>query len=631
MDDNFWVEECSGQASVCTKRKRRIGKKKIEFIGWASRPLIEFLQAIGKDTTVEHTQREVEAFITAYVNDKRLASAEKKKKILCDETLYALFGRKSMHRTKIYELLEDHFAENHDETDEDLDNSDEEDCARKSVSKRNLTGQMKVFKAPRSCFAAVVRENIKLVYLKRSLIEKLLKEPESFEFKMVGSFVRMKSDPNDIYQKNPFQLQQVAGVEKVPGAGDAVSEIRLKVSNFFKEIPISMLSDENFSEEEIEDVRDRVKAGSLKRLTVKEVEVKAKLLHADITNHWIGRELSLLQGKIDRANEKGWHTLFDYIDRRKMLNTPSEREKLLLTIPEVIAEELEPEVKKTVTSEKADGSPKSILRMTSDASRTDTSGALLSIVVPAILTGKVQSGGIDSILPVNNPNGKRTYAVDEAAANIEQAMPVLNLLNDAKTEGPVEKQTQLATSDNLTVIDLSEDEEPCGEAEDYNNNMRERAEDVIWHYLDPQGQTQGPFSLYSLKRWSDHNYFHSEKKKKQILPLLAGNSHCRPSSLAWPSRDGRWGHLLCPSQSPVGIRSTAVLVSYLFTLAPVVVVDCLFSLRLPPNGRSPSRCRCSTSRAPPFHLVEVSACDWVASGPGCPRVCLTGFSRSTVW
>ncbi|GER32379.1 SWIB/MDM2 domain [Striga asiatica] len=502
MDDNFWVEEFSGQASVCTKRKRRIGKKKIEFIGWASRPLIEFLQVIGKDTTVKHTQREVEAFITAYVNDKRLASAEKKKKILCDETLYALFGKKSMLRTKIYDLLEDHFAENHDETDDELDSSDEEDCARKSVSKRNLTCQMKVFKSPKSCFAAVVRENIKLVYLKRSLIEKLLKEPESFEFKMVGSFVRMKSDPNDIYQKNPFQLQQVTGVEKVPGAGDAVSEIRLKVSNFFKEIPVSMLSDENFSEviihlnliileEEIEDVRDRVKAGSLKRPTVKELEVKAKILHADITNHWIGRELSLLQD-----------TLFDYIDRRKLLNTPSEREKLLLKIPEVIAEELEPEVKKTVTSEKADGSPKSILRMNSDASKTDTSGSR-SIVVPAILTGKAQIGGVDTILPVNNPND----AVDEAAANIEQAMPVLNLLNDGKTKGPMEKQTQLATSDNLTVIDLSEDE-------DYNNNNNnvresERAEDVIWHYFDPQGQVQGPFSLYSLKRWSDHNYFHS--------------------------------------------------------------------------------------------------------------------------
>lgn len=215
MNDIFWVEESSENPLISKKRKRRVGKRTIEFIGWGSRPLIDFLEAIGQDTTKKHSQRDVAAFITKYINEKGLASAEKKKKVLCDERLQALFGKKSVSRIKVYELLEEHFAENHDDSDDELlDSSEEEDYGEKSClsSKTNPTSQTKkVPKTPKSCFAALVPENIKLIYLKKSLIQELLKVPESFDSKIVGSFVRMKSDPNDIYQKNRFQLQQVTG------------------------------------------------------------------------------------------------------------------------------------------------------------------------------------------------------------------------------------------------------------------------------------------------------------------------------------------------------------------------------------------------------------------------------------
>ena len=34
----------------------------------------------------------------------------------------------------------------------------------------------------------------------------------------------------------------------VPGADDGSTEILLRVANFFKDVPISLLSDDNFSE-----------------------------------------------------------------------------------------------------------------------------------------------------------------------------------------------------------------------------------------------------------------------------------------------------------------------------------------------------------------------------------------------
>ncbi|MFS8007953.1 putative Plus-3 domain, Plus3-like superfamily protein [Helianthus anomalus] len=52
-----------------------------------------------------------------------------------------------------------------------------------------------------------------------------------------------------------------------------------------KDIPIRMLSDDDFSKEEIEDLSQRVKDGLLKRPTVVEVEQKAQILHEDITKH----------------------------------------------------------------------------------------------------------------------------------------------------------------------------------------------------------------------------------------------------------------------------------------------------------------------------------------------------------
>ncbi|KAL2461280.1 Uncharacterized protein Adt_44700 [Abeliophyllum distichum] len=321
MKDTFKVEVVNGQPSVPMRRKRKVVQRKLQFIGWGSKLLIDFLESIGEDTGKKHLL-EVDNIITRYVNDNCLLCPEKKKKILCDERLRALFGKKSVPRAKIYHLLEEHLLVNQDKSD-DEDSSEEENYEEKNASglKTGPTRKkIKVLETPKSCFAAVIPENVKLVYLKRSLVQDLLKVPENFETKLVGSFVRLKSDRKNIFEKHPYHLEQVTGIKFVHGVADAGSEFFLQISNCINDIPICTLSDDNFSEEECEDLQNRVKSGLLKRPTIVELEQKAQLLHVDITKHWIPKEISSLQARIDHANEKGWRKEYPLMSNFNLVN-----------------------------------------------------------------------------------------------------------------------------------------------------------------------------------------------------------------------------------------------------------------------------------------------------------------------
>lgn len=217
-----------GKVSVAN---RKVKSSRKEFVGWGSRPLLEFLASIGKDTTRELSDDAITTIISGYCKENKLFHPERKRKIICDARLKALFGRKSVNKNSVPKLLTIHLAENLDLLEEEFGSCSEieveedlEACKRQSNSvKRSHTKEVVgdvqknshtkevVMNVQESCFASVVPKNIKLVYLRKSLVEELSKQLETFEAKVMGSFVRVRSDPNDYLQKNSHQLVQVSG------------------------------------------------------------------------------------------------------------------------------------------------------------------------------------------------------------------------------------------------------------------------------------------------------------------------------------------------------------------------------------------------------------------------------------
>lgn len=62
---------------------------------------------------------------------------------------------------------------------------------------------------------------------------------------------------------------------------------------------------------------------------------------------------------------------------------------------------------------------------------------------------------------------------------------------------------------NLSDDDVEENKKPSSDRKQIPDDQ---LESLIWHYHDPHGNTRGPFTITSLKRWNDSDYFPSDFK-----------------------------------------------------------------------------------------------------------------------
>lgn len=328
---------CDGKAPVA-KRKKMTDRN--EFVRWGSRALINFLKSIDVDVSQALPQKFVTARVKDYVKEKKLFHPDKKGTIICDEKLQTVLGQKTVKEGEIFDYLNSYFDENQQSSGEDDIRSDSKDKQGKSDVYGTCPKEKKYTECsiPLLQYASIDPKNMRLVYLKRSLIENLVEEPRRlFDRKVIGSFVKFRSDPKDRLLKNTHKLVQVTGTKRISGGVNGFRTL-LQVSGMKNDICISSLSDGDITEDECEELKLCIQGGLLKQPTVVELERKARSLHEDITKHWITRQMDLLQIQIDRANEKGWRKEFyEYSTRRQLLQTSTEQAKLLNKIPSVVA------------------------------------------------------------------------------------------------------------------------------------------------------------------------------------------------------------------------------------------------------------------------------------------------------
>jgi hypothetical protein len=217
-DEPVHLSNVNGSSNKVKGLRKQGKSKKNVYVGWGSKELIEFLVTIGKDASKSLDQFGAAEVVREYIRQNDLSRKDKKKYVRCDGKLLPLFRKKEIKFTKIYSLLERHIAANATSEVETLSSSeDKSDSIRKKRS-RTMISEPSISKGIseryRRCFASLVLDNIKLIYLRRSLVMDLLKQPEAFESKVIGCFVRVKNDPKYCTYNRPktgYQLGQVTG------------------------------------------------------------------------------------------------------------------------------------------------------------------------------------------------------------------------------------------------------------------------------------------------------------------------------------------------------------------------------------------------------------------------------------
>ncbi|KAG2700503.1 hypothetical protein I3760_06G000500 [Carya illinoinensis] len=219
----------------------------------------------------------------------------------------------------------------------------------------------------------------------------------------------------------------------------------------------------------------------------------SNITYEAITNHSTDARMVCLYGM---GRSKNCHPRFPkYLEKKQLLETPDEQSRLLHEVPKVIADEVEPEATPEDILDNVEqgnnGSPRSILNGASEVPFRNiaANGVASTWTCQSTDFAEFQHDVIEE-----QPKQPSRY-IDKSNGETQLA----NI--ESNKEGGM--MVEVMTSQ---VIDLSDDEEK----EEPSVGQRipdDRLGSLLWHYLDPQGEIQGPFSLTSLKRWSDAYYF----------------------------------------------------------------------------------------------------------------------------
>lgn len=191
---------------------------------WASIELLEFVRHMKNGDRSVCTQFDVQALLLEYIKRNKLRDPRHKSQIICDSRLEKLFRKSRVGHFEMLKLLESHFLVKEDSHADDLQGSvvdteanqsevDGSDILMKGKDRRRKSRKKNDGQGLQSNvddYAAIDTNNINLIYLRRSLVENLIDDTETFRDKVVGAFVRIRIS-GSAQKQDLYRLVQVVG------------------------------------------------------------------------------------------------------------------------------------------------------------------------------------------------------------------------------------------------------------------------------------------------------------------------------------------------------------------------------------------------------------------------------------
>ncbi|XP_049381056.1 zinc finger CCCH domain-containing protein 19 isoform X2 [Solanum stenotomum] len=541
---------------------------------WASKELLEFVKHMKSGDTSVLSQFDVQALLLEYIKTNKLRDPRRKSQIICDSRLERLFGKARVGHFEMLKLLESHFLMKEDSQIDDVQGSvvDTEfnqfeadanaDTPTKGVKDRKRKRKKGENRGPQSNldeYAAIDVHNISLIYLRRKLVEDLLEENDKFHEKVVGTFLRIRISGN-VQKQDLYRLVQVVGTSKAAEPyklGKRTTDIQLEILNLNKTevLSIDTISNQDFTEEECKRLRQSIRCGLINRPTVGDILDKAMEIHAARVNEWLESEISRLSHLRDRASEKGRKKeLRECVEKLQLLKTPDERHRRLEEVPEIHAD---PKMDPSYESEDED-SENAFMRSRDSSLNRRGRGP----VSPRSNFSPKDSWGAAGKFSSKNFELNRSSSGKNVLSRSEDGVHSGGGLNeDTWIEGR-DKETESMNIDKPTSAAISE---PMGRNSQFLSRMESfsgalsvsspatlqgkvaessikiNEAEKVWHYKDPSGKIQGPFSLVQLRKWSNTGYFpadlkiwrSSNKQEESILltDALAGRFEKMPSAV----------------------------------------------------------------------------------------------------
>ncbi|KAL3580712.1 hypothetical protein D5086_018547 [Populus alba] len=549
------------------------GESADESVEWASKELLEFVMHLKNGDKSACSQFDVQALLLEYIKRNKLRDPRRKSQIICDSRLENLFGKPRVGHFEMLKLLESHFLLKDDSQADDLQGSVVDTEANQLEADGNSDALMKASKDKRrrsrkkgegrglqsniDDYAAIDMHNINLIYLRRSLLEDLIEDTEAFYNKVVGSFVRIRIS-GSAQKQDLYRLVQIIGTSKAAEpyrVGKKMTNFMLEILNLNKTelVSIDIISNQEFTEDECKRLRQSIKCGLINRLTVGDIQEKAMAIQAvRVQDVWVFSDFWSRSLMLDAS------IAVEFLEKLQLLKTPEERQRRLEEIPEIHADpnmdpshesdedESETEDKRQENSLRRRGggfsrrgreqiSPRKGGFASNDTWGGSRSYSSMNREPSRNMTDKGFSNEGDDFGVGESANENlwgqgrekptqqsQSWEMPKIASNASQARNSTVISESVPRVAP-----EISPATPSTVVAQS--------------TAKVNESEKIWHYKDPSGKIQGPFSMVQLRKWSNTGYFpadlsiwrNTETKDDSMLltDALSGNFQSDPPAV----------------------------------------------------------------------------------------------------